>query len=82
MNALDVMTQSIVSIRPEASVMDAARLMLDNRVSGLPVIDAEGTLVGIVTEGDFVRRAEIGAERRPLASSSSSPLPAHWPRTT
>ena len=38
--------------------------MLRNRVSGLPVVDAEGQLVGMVTEGDFLRRSEIGTERR------------------
>jgi CBS domain-containing protein len=64
MNALDVMTQSIVSVRPEASVLAAARLMLEHKVSGLPVVDAGGALVGVITEGDFLRRAEIGAERR------------------
>jgi CBS domain-containing protein len=64
MNALDVMTQSIVSVRPDASVLAAARLMLEHKVSGLPVVDAGGALVGVITEGDFLRRAEIGAERR------------------
>jgi CBS domain-containing protein len=64
MNALDVMTQSILSVRPDASVLEAARLMLEHKVSGLPVVDADGALVGVITEGDFLRRAEIGAERR------------------
>jgi CBS domain-containing protein len=64
MNALDVMTQSVVSIRPDASVLDAARLMLDQKVSGLPVVDAGGALVGVITEGDFLRRAEIDAAHR------------------
>jgi CBS domain-containing protein len=64
MNATDLMTRSVVSIRPDASVLDAARLMLYHKVSGLPVVEAGGTLVGIITEGDFMRRAEIGAERR------------------
>lgn len=44
--------------------MQAARLMLRNHISGLPVVDAAGNLVGIVTEGDFLRRAETGTERR------------------
>ena len=38
--------------------------MLQNRISGLPVVDAKGELVGIVTEGDFLRRRELGTERR------------------
>jgi CBS domain-containing protein len=66
MNAIDVMTRSVVSIRPDASILEAARLMLYHKVSGLPVVDSSGTLVGILTEGDFLRRAEIGAQpRRP-----------------
>jgi CBS domain-containing protein len=64
MNATDLMTRSVVSIRPDASVLDAARLMLYHKISGLPVVEAGGTLVGIITEGDFLRRAEIGAARR------------------
>jgi CBS domain-containing protein len=64
MNASDVMTQSVVSIRPEASVLEAARLMLEHKLSGLPVVDADGDLVGIITEGDFLRRAEIDARHR------------------
>ena len=38
--------------------------MLQNRISGLPVVDTEGNLVGMVTEGDFLRRGEIGTQRR------------------
>jgi CBS domain-containing protein len=45
-------------------VAQAARLMLDNNISGLPVVDGQGRLVGIVSEGDFLRRAETGTERR------------------
>ena len=44
--------------------MQAVRLMLQYRISGLPVVDAKGHLVGIVTEGDFLRRGEIGTQRR------------------
>jgi CBS domain-containing protein len=64
MNAADIMTQSVVSIQPDASILEAARLMLHHKVSGLPVVHPSGTLVGIVTEGDFLRRVEIGAQRR------------------
>ncbi len=60
----DIMTQKVISIDPDASVMRAARLMLQNHISGLPVADKNGNLVGIVTEGDFLRRSELGTERR------------------
>jgi CBS domain-containing protein len=64
MNAADVMTREVVTIAPDASVLDAARLMLQHKISGLPVVDAANNLIGIVTEGDFLRRAETGTQRR------------------
>jgi CBS domain-containing protein len=63
MRAKDIMTLEVVSILPEASIGEALRLMLKHRISGLPVIDKEGKLLGIVTEGDFLRRVETGTER-------------------
>jgi CBS domain-containing protein len=62
--AKDIMTSPVVSVEPDASVLQAVRIMLQRRVSGLPVVDREGGLVGIVTEGDFLRRAETGTQRR------------------
>jgi CBS domain-containing protein len=62
-NAADVMTRRILSVMPNASIVEAIRLMLDNHVSGLPVIDEAGQLVGILTEGDLLRRGETGTER-------------------
>ena len=59
-SAVDVMTREIVSIAPDASVLEAVRLMLQHKISGLPVIDAAGNLQGVVTEGDFLRRVETG----------------------
>jgi CBS domain-containing protein len=64
MNAADVMTSRVISVGVEASVLEAIRLMLQNKISGLPVVDGEGLLVGIITEGDFLRRAETGTERK------------------
>ena len=64
MRAKDVMTTHVLTIGSDASVMQAAQLMLKNQISGLPVVDATGSLVGIVTEGDFLRRGEIGTEHR------------------
>jgi CBS domain-containing protein len=58
------MTPEVISISPDASIMEAVRLMLQHRISGLPVIDATGKLQGIVTEGDFLRRVETGTERK------------------
>ena len=64
MNAADAMTKEIVTVNSEANVLEAARLMLQHRVSGLPVVDAGGKLVGMLTEGDLLHRAETGTERR------------------
>jgi CBS domain-containing protein len=64
MNVSDVMTARVISVLPSAGIGDAIQLMLDNRISGLPVVDAAGRLVGIVTEGDLLRRAETGTTRQ------------------
>jgi CBS domain-containing protein len=64
MRARDVMTQRVISIETDAPIMRAMRLMLQNRISGLPVVGPKGELVGMVTEGDFLRRGEIGTQRR------------------
>ncbi len=64
MKVVDVMTREVVSISPDASVMEAVRLMLQHKISGLPVVDAAGDLQGVLTEGDFLRRAETGTERK------------------
>src|SRR6202163_1801704 len=64
MKASDVMSARVVSISPDANVQEAIKLMLQNHISGLPVIDTSGTLVGVVSEGDFLRRTETGTERR------------------
>ena len=60
----DVMTQEVISVTPETHVADAAKLMVSEHISGLPVITSSGALVGVVTEGDFLRRTEFGTERR------------------
>ena len=64
MKAADVMTRLVVSVNPETPVAEAVRIMLQEHVSGLPVVDSGCRLLGIVTEGDFLRRAETGTERR------------------
>lgn len=64
MQVKDVMTRSVISVGVNEPVVKAARLMLQNRISGLPVVDRENELVGIVTEGDFLRRSELGTQRR------------------
>jgi len=64
LTAADLMQNNVLTVNSHASIADAARMMLRNKVSGLPVTDWEGRLAGIVTEGDLLRRSEIGTERR------------------
>ena len=66
MKARDVMTSPVITVKPTASVKDVARLFLKRRISGVPVVDDQGKLVGIVSEGDLVHRSEISTvQRRP-----------------
>jgi CBS domain-containing protein len=64
MNAREVMTRRIVTVTPETAIEEAAKLMLDYRISGLPVVDVKGAPVGILTEGDLLRRIETGTDKR------------------
>lgn len=65
MKAQDVMTTEVVTVSPETGIAEAAALMLDHRISGVPVVTGDGKLVGILTEGDLMRRAELVTTRRP-----------------
>ena len=64
MRVKDVMSEPVISVSPDASIWEAVRLMLQHKISGLPVVDKSGNVVGIVTEGDFLRRVETGTVRR------------------
>lgn len=71
--AKDVMTRDVAYICPDSSVRHAVEIMLSRRVSGLPVIDNEGRLAGIVTEGDLMRRAELCDALLPRSESNEFP---------
>ena len=59
MRAHQIMTRQVITITTAAPIIEAANIMLDKHISGLPVVDGAGKLVGIVSQGDFIRRAEI-----------------------
>jgi CBS-domain-containing membrane protein len=64
MKAQDIMTRDVATVRPETSVRDIAALMMEKHISGVPVVGDDGTIVGIVSEGDLLHRAEVGTERK------------------
>ena len=64
MKASDIMTRKVIAVDPDASILQAIHLMLQNRISGLPVIDTTGKLVGVLSEGDLLRRQEMGTQKR------------------
>ncbi len=60
MKAHQIMSRDVVTVTPAMPVRDIAALMTEKRISGVPVVSADGTVVGIVSESDLLRRAEIG----------------------
>lgn len=64
MRALDVMTTQVITVSPETAVQELAKVLSERAISGVPVVDSENRLVGVVTEGDLLHRAETGTEHR------------------
>src|SRR3974377_1236755 len=64
MKARDVMTLAVFTVKPTTSIKDVACLFMERRISAVPVVDDQGKIVGIVSEGDLVHRSEISTERR------------------
>jgi CBS domain-containing protein len=65
MNAGGIMTRDVISVGPETPVREIASMMLERRISGVPVVDAERRVLGIVSEGDLIRRPEIETDHAP-----------------
>jgi CBS domain-containing protein len=63
MNAADVMVGNVITVNMDATVQEVAGTLATNHVSAVPVVDRQGKLVGMVSEGDLIRRSEIGTER-------------------
>ena len=64
MKARDVMTPGVITVTPDAKVPDIAALLLERRISAVVVAEADGKVVGVVSEGDLMRRPELGTEGR------------------
>lgn len=65
MQVRDVMQAKVITATPGETVRDAARRLLAHRISAVPVVDDRGRVIGIVSEGDLMRRPESGTERHP-----------------
>jgi CBS domain-containing protein len=63
MHASDVMVTNVIAVGPNTSVQEVADILLTNRISAAPVVDDHGELIGLISEGDLIRRAELGTER-------------------
>ncbi len=64
MKARDVMVAPVITAKPSSSIKDVAEMMVEKRISGLPVVDDDGKLVGMISEGDLMHRVEARTERR------------------
>src|SRR5215471_10235748 len=64
MKAADIMVSNVITAGPEASVQDVAEVLLTHSISAVPVLEADGSLVGIISEGDLIRRTENDTDRR------------------
>jgi CBS domain-containing protein len=64
MRAHQIMSRPVFTVTPDTTMVEAANLMLQKHISGLPVVDATGKLIGMLSEGDFIRRGEIGTQRK------------------
>ena len=94
MQAKDIMTREVVTVTEDTSVSDLASALLEHRISAAPVVDASGSLLGIVSEGDLMHRAEAGTGLRrswwlslftdanpqacSLSNSLKRPSSEHW----
>jgi CBS domain-containing protein len=67
MRAHHIMSRDVITVTPQTKIEDAANIMLRSHISGLPVVDDDAQLVGIVSESDFLRRSEIGTGRKRAA---------------
>lgn len=64
MLARDIMVAPVITVQPSASVQSVAELFVARGISGAPVVDAQGKLVGMISESDLLHRVETGSERR------------------
>lgn len=71
MQVQDIMTKKVLTVRPETTVREVAEILVNHKISGVPVVEDDGRLVGIVSEGDLMARRFCPS--RPRSSASSAP---------
>ena len=85
MKAADVMLSNVITVRPDTPLREVAEVLLANRISGVPVLGKNEELVGIISEGDLIRRSETGTDRRRSwwleLLIGSAPLAAEYVKT-
>jgi CBS domain-containing protein len=85
MNASDVMVTAVITVGPDASVQDVANLLLQHRISAVPVVAGTGEILGIVSEGDLINRPESETRHRKSwwldALASNESLAAEYVRS-
>ena len=64
MRAVDIMTREVITVGEKATIPEVAGLLAKNGISAVPVVDKAGRVIGMVSEGDLLHRAETGTERR------------------
>lgn len=64
MKAQDIMTKTVVTVRPDTPVHEIAALMVEKHISGIPVVSDNGNVIGLVSQTDLMHRAEVGTERK------------------
>jgi len=74
LRARDLMTPDVVTVPPETPVLTIARMLADRGISAAPVVDAQGQVAGVVTEGDLIRRLAGEGTGPPVGSPASSPI--------
>lgn len=64
-HAKDIMTTNVITVMPDTSVADVAKVLLENHISAVPVVDKDNRVVGMVSEGDLMRRSDTETDWRP-----------------
>jgi len=82
MRAMDVMTSDVITVDENASVQAAAKLLVEHRISAVPVVDKDNQVIGMVSEGDLLHRTETGTEQRRSCGSRWGPRPPDRSQST